>query len=66
MIAFDIRGFGKSGFSEQDLSIELFVHEKINGSILHIIDHAGHLSNMENPNEFNVQVKMFADQVKSN
>jgi len=62
-IAYDIRGFGKSGFGEQDLSIELFVHEKINGSTLHIIDHAGHLSNMENPDEFNDQLKMFAARV---
>lgn len=65
VIAYDIRGFGKSGPGEQDLSIELFVHEKINGSTLHIIAHAGHLSNMENPDEFNNQVKMFAAQVKS-
>ena len=42
------------------------MHEKINGSTLHIIDHAGHLSNMENPDEFNNQVTMFAAQVKSN
>ncbi|MBU3928310.1 MAG: alpha/beta fold hydrolase [Bacteroidetes bacterium] len=66
VIAFDIRGFGNSASGDQDLSIELFVHEKINGSILHIIAHAGHLSNMENPAEFNYQVKRFAAQVKSN
>jgi 3-oxoadipate enol-lactonase len=36
-----------------------FMHEKIKGSILKIIDHAGHLSNLENPGEFNNQLKKF-------
>lgn len=40
-----------------------FMHEKIGGSLLKIIDHAGHLSNLENPGEFNVQLKKFADSV---
>jgi 3-oxoadipate enol-lactonase len=35
------------------------MHEKIKGSFLYIIDHAGHLSNMENPGAFNVQLKKF-------
>ena len=39
------------------------MHEKIKGSIMHIIGHAGHLSNMENPSEFNDQLKKFLDSV---
>lgn len=39
------------------------MHEKIKHSILHIIDHAGHLSNMENPGEFNDQLKKFVTSV---
>jgi 3-oxoadipate enol-lactonase len=35
------------------------MHEKIKDSFLKIIDHAGHLSNMENPDEFNNQLKKF-------
>ena len=35
------------------------MHEKIKGSVLGIIDHAGHLSNIENPEEFNNQLKKF-------
>ena len=41
------------------------MHEKIDDSILHIISHAGHLSNMENPVEFNDQLKKFVDSVCS-
>ena len=40
-----------------------FMHEKIKGSLLKIIDHAGHLSNLENPGEFNVQLKKFVASV---
>jgi len=40
-----------------------FMHEKIEGSFLKIIDHAGHLSNLENPDEFNVQLKKFVESV---
>jgi 3-oxoadipate enol-lactonase len=40
-----------------------FMHEKITGSQLKIIDHAGHLSNMENPDEFNVQLRKFVASV---
>jgi 3-oxoadipate enol-lactonase len=39
--------------------VALVMHEKIKGSIIHIIDHAGHLSNMENPKEFNNQISGF-------
>ncbi|MBU1013399.1 MAG: alpha/beta fold hydrolase [Bacteroidetes bacterium] len=39
--------------------IALSMHEKIKGSTIHIIEHAGHLSNMENPNQFNEQLKKF-------
>jgi len=40
-----------------------FMHEKIKGSLLKVIDHAGHLSNLENPDEFNVQLKKFVASV---
>ncbi len=40
-----------------------FMHERIKGSLLKIIDHAGHLSNLENPVEFNIQLKGFVDSV---
>ncbi len=36
-----------------------FMHEKIQDSTLYIVKHAGHLSNMENPEEFNNQLKSF-------
>jgi 3-oxoadipate enol-lactonase len=36
-----------------------FMHDKIKNSSLHIIDHAGHLSNLEQPDEFNEQLKLF-------
>ncbi|HAZ02922.1 MAG: hypothetical protein A2W90_09520 [Bacteroidetes bacterium GWF2_42_66] len=36
-----------------------FMHEKIKGSILNILEHAGHLSNIENPYEFNYQINKF-------
>ena len=39
------------------------MHEKIKGSFMQIIDHAGHLSNMENPVGFNDQLKKFVDSV---
>ena len=35
------------------------MHEKIKDSSLKVILHAGHLSNMENPDEFNNQLKKF-------
>jgi len=36
-----------------------FMHEQIKGSFLKIIGHAGHLSNLENPGEFNDHLKKF-------
>jgi 3-oxoadipate enol-lactonase len=35
------------------------MHEKIQHAAICIIEHAGHLSNMENPEEFNYQMKIF-------
>ena len=40
------------------------IHEKIQGSFLNIIEHAGHLANMENPEDFNYQLKKFVSSVK--
>lgn len=40
------------------------MHEKIKDSYLHIINHAGHLSNLEKPGEFNEQLKTFSTMVK--
>jgi pimeloyl-ACP methyl ester carboxylesterase len=40
------------------------MHEKIKGSIIHIIDHAGHLSNMENSGEFNNHLSGFLSSIK--
>lgn len=39
------------------------MHEKIKGSLLNILDHAGHLSNMENPDAFNSQLIKFVSSV---
>ncbi|MFZ2324636.1 MAG: alpha/beta fold hydrolase [Ignavibacteriaceae bacterium] len=39
------------------------MHEKIEDSLLSIIEHAAHLSNMENPGEFNEQLKKFVSSV---
>lgn len=35
------------------------MHEKIRGSVLSIIEHAGHLSNLENPDQFNNHLNEF-------
>jgi pimeloyl-ACP methyl ester carboxylesterase len=43
-----------------------FMHKKIKGSLLKILDNAGHLSNMENPVEFNLQLKEFIASVYLN
>jgi len=40
-----------------------FMHKKINGSQMNIIEHAGHLSNLENPFEFNYQIRKFISSV---
>jgi 3-oxoadipate enol-lactonase len=37
----------------------MFMHERIRGSSIRIIDDAGHLSNLENPDDFNYQLKEF-------
>lgn len=39
------------------------MHEKIDIALLSIIGQAGHLSNLENPKEFNSQLKKFVDTV---
>lgn len=36
-----------------------FMHQLIEGSIMHVIDNAGHVSNLEQPDEFNQQVLDF-------
>ena len=36
-----------------------YMHENIKNSILHVIKHAGHLSNLENSADFNKQLKTF-------
>jgi len=42
------------------------MHEKIEDSILYIIEHAGHLSNIENPFDFNNQLEEFFSTVYYN
>jgi 3-oxoadipate enol-lactonase len=44
--------------------VALLMHGKIKGSIIHIIDHAGHLCNMENSGEFNKQLTGFLSSLK--
>ncbi len=39
------------------------MHEKIKGSTLHIIENASHLSNLEKPDEFNIQLKKFLSSI---
>ena len=41
----------------------VFLHQKISRSILHILDRAGHLPNLEQPTEFNRLTKDFIDGV---
>lgn len=43
--------------------VALSMHKKIKGSTIHMIDHAGHLSNMENPDQFNEQLKKFLKKI---
>ena len=38
-----------------------FMHKEIKGSVLSIIKHAGHLSNLENPGQFNEQLIKFLE-----
>jgi len=42
-----------------------FMHEHIKGSSLKIIDNAGHVSNLEQPEEFNEYVRNFLDSINS-
>lgn len=42
------------------------MHEKIHDSVLSIIEHAGHLSNLENPDQFNSQLSGFLASVNKN
>lgn len=41
----------------------ILIHEKIQGSLLKILEHAGHISNLENPTAFNLHLKNFIQQV---
>lgn len=41
------------------------MQKNIKGSILNIIEHAGHLSNIENSYEFNIQLEKFITSIKS-
>jgi 3-oxoadipate enol-lactonase len=41
------------------------MHEKIEDSQMHIIEQAGHVSNMENPGDFNKYLKNFLDKIFS-
>jgi 3-oxoadipate enol-lactonase len=41
----------------------LSMHEKIKGSTIHIVENAGHLSNLENPGEFNHQLTGFLSSI---
>jgi 3-oxoadipate enol-lactonase len=38
-----------------------FMHAEINGSVLSVIKNAGHLSNLENPDQFNNELKRFLE-----
>jgi 3-oxoadipate enol-lactonase len=44
-------------------AMALQMHKKIKDSRIQVIDHAGHLSNIENQQEFNFQIKIFVDLV---
>jgi len=43
----------------------MFMHKKIKGSTIHIIEHAGHLCNLEKPGEFNDQLKKFLSSINT-
>jgi pimeloyl-ACP methyl ester carboxylesterase len=47
----------EDGITPPDAALSM--HEKIKGSTIHIIDHAGHLSNLENSGEFNKHISKF-------
>jgi len=40
------------------------LNKSLSNSVLKIIDNSGHLSNMENPDEFNVEVEKFLESIK--
>lgn len=42
-----------------------FIHNHINGSIMHIIDHAGHVSNLEQPDVFNKHLLDFLNSLSA-
>jgi pimeloyl-ACP methyl ester carboxylesterase len=44
--------------------VALFMNGEIKGSVIHIIDNAGHMSNLENPKQFNNQLKGFLSYLK--
>lgn len=44
------------------LAAARLLHEKIQGSVLKVIGNAGHVANMENPDEFNDHLKKFVQQ----
>lgn len=45
------------------LAAAQMIQEKIEDSLLSIVEHAGHLSNLENPKEFNTQLEQFVSTV---
>ncbi len=45
------------------VSVSRFMRDNINGSVLHEIEYAGHLANLENTHEFNMLLKAFIDKV---
>jgi 3-oxoadipate enol-lactonase len=45
------------------VSAAQFIHKSVKGSVLHILDYAGHLANMENTHDFNEHLKDFVNQV---
>jgi pimeloyl-ACP methyl ester carboxylesterase len=42
-----------------------FMNANIKGSILHVIDNAGHVSNLEHPDEFNQQLLSFLTELEA-
>ena len=43
--------------------VSLFMHKKIKKSSMYVLDHSGHLPNIENQKTFNEQLKIFADSI---
>jgi pimeloyl-ACP methyl ester carboxylesterase len=41
------------------------MNANIKGSILHVIDNAGHVSNLEHPDEFNQQLLSFLTELEA-